>query len=204
MCKTRGFTLLELLLASVLMAVLMVGVMSVIANVVRPAASLSESRDSESPDEEAQAWVRVMHDDLRQARTIQTQGGEVVVMNNGGIDPLTQQRTHRPVIIRYAIKKVGERSCLVRYEQSLDTREVMPERRELVGIGVTRLELVPPAEFLLEPDASPQSVTKKNLAEEEKKIEPPIDGLWTLKLWTDLSDRPTIERGLAIRRSLKP
>lgn len=204
MPKTRGFTLLELLLASVLMAVLMVGVMSVIANVVRPAASLADNGSAVSLQEQAQAWVRVLHADLGQARMIKKRGDEVVVMNTGGIDPLTQQRTHRPVIIRYAIKKVGERSCLVRYEQSLDTREVMPERRELVGIGVTRLELVPPAEFLLEPDASHQSVTIKNVAEKEKKIEPPIDGLWTLKLWTDLSDRPTIERGLAIRRSLKP
>lgn len=185
MNRRAGFTLLELLLATVLTAVLMVGVLAVISRVWGPADSASDSVPGLSIGD---AVVRVLGDDLAQARTIDTTDAGLVLMSYGALDREGYSRTQRPVRIAYAVQDIGGRTWLVRSEQALDEGSNARVSRDLVASGVTRIDLTPPAiaEPLIDSDDA----------------DPPVDALWRLRVWSVGQAEPAIDRSLVLRRAL--
>ncbi|MBI1335790.1 MAG: hypothetical protein GC164_02380 [Phycisphaera sp.] len=144
----RGMTLLELLLATVISAMLMVGVMAVI---VRVAPRGGESgRDSivrgadERPaiDRTLDRVVELLHDDLTHATAIDsaTTGG-LVLTGYMGLVGDTLAHTRRPVRVVYRFERVSSTPWLIREQTVLDTTQGIRPQRELVCSGIDRIEL---------------------------------------------------------------
>ncbi|MBX2851119.1 MAG: prepilin-type N-terminal cleavage/methylation domain-containing protein [Phycisphaeraceae bacterium] len=197
MRNRSGFTLIEILLATILTAVLMVGVLAVIVSVSGPIQHSDEPGPSTIGQVDLDAITRVLAADLAQARRIETDGGELKLMSYGGLDPQDRSRTQRPVNIDYRVQWAGEAPWLVRTEQALDGQAVMARHDELVAPGVTRIALDPPAD-------QPPRITRTGSGHRilEEPIVLPADGLWRLRLWGQGRRDPIIDRPVVIRRSL--
>lgn len=200
--RNRGFTLIEMLLATVLTSVLMLGVLAVIISVSAPIkAAGGDEPEVVAARNDVEAIVRAMKADLTQARTLEAEGGELRLMSYGGLDTQTCDRTQRPVRIRYLVRTLAGRSWLMREERALDGEVVQAIRTQLVAEGVTRIELQPPADM---PVGGVGSRTARAATESGEQDEPelPVDGLWRLRVWLDAMQGPAVDRPIVMRRSL--
>lgn len=202
MRNRSGFTLIEMLLATVLTAVLMVGVLAVVVSVSGPIQA-GQGDGQAMQLMETDDVVRVLRADLAQARTLETAGGELVLMSYGSLDPLTGERTQRPVDVRYRVQTIGVRSWLVREEQPLDGEAALAVRTELVAAGVSRLELDPPTDLPVIRASGEGGRDSKEDADEETPTLPE-DGLWRLRLWREGQSQAVLDTGVVMRRSLAP
>lgn len=199
MNRQSGFTLLELLLASALTAMMMVAVMGLVTQVVRPIDAVDV--DGEAGGVVSEAWLSLLRDELGQAHTITPGNNRIDLMSFGGLDARSYERTQRPVLVRYQVAEVDGRSWLIRSEKSLDASQQRPARRELVGAGVNRVELVPavssnPAE------ASAAGRSGRDVGEVELHEQYLSEGVWLLRLWTDDPVKPAVERAVVLRERL--
>jgi prepilin-type N-terminal cleavage/methylation domain-containing protein len=143
MTGARAFTLLELLVATALSAILMVGVLAVVADLGAAAVAAQEKADPAAPlgPQALEAWVRLLREDLRHARTVVAdKEGELVLVGYGALDA-ARQRTHRPVRVLYRIEEVRGRPWVTRRQAALDCLTNQNVQRDLVCGGVTRFEL---------------------------------------------------------------
>ena len=209
MRRHGGFTLLELMLASVLMVMLMVGVLGVVASVVRPTQALARDQGSsvdvagDATIDESVAWL--LQEDLLQAVRIERGSGGLVLISYGGLDPRTHERTQRPVRVVYQTLLIGDRPWLVRVEEGLDDEAAERVRVDWVAGGVTRIELLPPPTKHRE---DPRKVLPSNnqVVKVNEITEPDIeslrDELWQLRLWVNDDEQPTIERAVVLQGGL--
>ena len=193
MRKRSGFTLIEMLLATVLTSVLMVGVLAVITRVSRPISTPIHEASLTSISIGTDAVFRVVTADLTQAREVEFDGSEIALTGFGGLDPVTKERSQRPVRVRYRVQQVADQSWLVREERLLDEGSQVVTI-ELVAPGVSRIALEPPALQFTDGMADPGRQV-------DGDFELPMDGRWRLRLWMegeqDVIDRPVIlQRGL--------
>lgn len=152
-----GFTLLELMLATVLTVLLMMGVMMVIAT-LRSSPALA-AHDGPSPADPSGAaerevtvarWIDLLREDLRHARTV-TGVSENTVRLVGplGLDAAGRAITHRPVEVVYRLVERDGRMWLFREQAALDLPSNRHRQRDLVLTGVTGFTLqrrvLPPA-----------------------------------------------------------
>lgn len=194
MRKVRGFTLLELLLASVLLALLMVGVMSVITHVVQPAEAVAQQGAARSKIDSAQAFADLLRDDLQQASVIDEVGARAIAFTGlCGLDPVTSERAQRPVRVRYFIEEVDGTAWVFRSEQALHGEAKRDARRALVCTGVTRFDLIAPQRDALQE------------GEAGDDAERPSDAVWRLRVWGggDDDEQPTVDRQVVLSRSVK-
>ena len=170
-----GFTLLELLLASALTTLLMVGVLGIVAQVGLPARQPSDaaspdaaspdaaSRDAASRDAALRGFADVLRLDLEHAASIDvTKPNRVELLGYGSLDAETRRRTHRPVRIVYHIARIGDRRWLLREQRRLDVPTNRNVQRDLVAAGVRGFELshVPLTPDRLAGEAQPPSVAQ--------------------------------------------
>lgn len=138
-CPRRGFTMIELLLASVLMAVLMIGVLAVItrlAPVDEPALT------ADQPSSEVDALIRLLRDDLLHAQHVETLSErEILLISHGSMESNTRRYVHRPVTVRYQITTVDGEPWLIRRQTALDVLTNQNEQRDLVYRGINRIAL---------------------------------------------------------------
>lgn len=189
-----GFTLIEMLLATVLMSLLMVGVLAVITRVSGPIASEATPVSLSGIAIDTDAAVRVITADLAQAQEIELVGDAVAIKGHAGLNALTKERNQRPVEVRYLIKVIADQPCLVREERLLDVKPAQAISYELVAVGITGLELEPPARVLV----SEVSGGDEDSGEEQAL---PMDGVWRLKL-RDGANQPVVDRPVILRRRL--
>jgi hypothetical protein len=178
MKSARGFTLVEMLLATVLTTILMVGVLAVIttlgtrgavADSVRPLEGLTDTQAAE-------ACARLVREDLDEATNVDaTKVGELRLSGYGALDSRSRERTGRPVNVRYAVEEIDGRPWLVRRQESLDALGLDNVLCDLVCEGVRRMELV----------KTPS----------DSKDSPPVKGphAWRLRLWTSDAAEPTFD-----------
>jgi hypothetical protein len=178
MKNSRGFTLVEMLLATVLTTILMVGVLAVITTLGTRGAVADGARPLEglSDAQAAEACARLVREDLDVATHIDaTKTGELRLSGYGALDARSRERTGRPVNIRYAVEEIDGRPWLVRRQESLDAVGRDDILQDLVCAGVRRMELVktPP----------------------DLKDGPPVEGprAWRLRLWTSDAAEPTFD-----------
>lgn len=198
MRNQSGFTLIEILLATILTAVLMVGVLAVIASISGPIQHRSDEPGQSAIGQiDLDAITRVVATDLAQARWIESAGGELKLMSYGGLDPQDRARTQRPVNIDYHVQLINDNPWLVRTEQALDGEAATAPDYELVAPGVTRIALAPPV-------GQPPRITRAGSGHRVLKepVALPADGLWRLRLWSQGHQAPVIDCPLVIRRSL--
>ena len=145
--KQRAFTLIEMLLASVLATTLMVGVLSILPR-LQPAEAARYSGDDRSSRKPTfdgmEECIALLRDDLRHADEFDfAQDGQVTLVGYCGLDRVSRQRTHRPVRVTYLVATVNGRDWLVRRQSALDVLSNDHVQWDLVLSGVTRFELAP-------------------------------------------------------------
>jgi hypothetical protein len=180
-------TLLEVLLATVLLGVLMTGLLAVVADVARTRAALpSVRRDLSDPAGRAPvagagvvaAWAAWLSNDLLHTREVDlSRSGVIELTGHAALDE-RGERSHLPARVTYRIEMAGEQRCLVR-RQVLLVEGTHGMRRDVVCWGVER--------FTLEREASGRPVA--GAAEL-----PPADTAWRLRVWTDRSAEPLEHR----------
>ncbi len=153
----RAFTLIEMLMATVLAAVLLGGVLMVVSAISRDAASAA------APGPQSlQPAVRLLEWDLSNAATMQLSddGQSFTLVGNDALDPETLSPTGRMARVVYQIDPQAH--TLAREQRYVDD-DIRPEPWiELVANGVTRIDVSSPNTDI-EVDASGNEVIPRNV-----------------------------------------
>ena len=131
----RGFSLLELLAASALAAVLMVVLLQVVGSLARSRVVLEGGAAGEEP------WradlVEHLRWDLLNAAEVTAERNRVVLAGHGSLDRATLSPGHLPVTVVYALERLGGRTWLVRRQSPRGGAGREPGWSELVCPDVT-------------------------------------------------------------------
>jgi prepilin-type N-terminal cleavage/methylation domain-containing protein len=138
----RGFTFVELLMATALLALLMVGVLAVVVAVAKPVTATDAKPDAAL--QVVQTWGSLLRDDLDQAVGADvTKPDELTMLGYSSLQTSDRRRVHRPVLITYRFEEVDGRKWLVRRQAALDMLNVHNVQRDLVCQWDGRFELQP-------------------------------------------------------------
>lgn len=131
-----GFTLVELMAALVLSALLTTAVIGVLKGMVQQRKLLPESHW-------ADGWKlqlkETLHADFAHARRMHSDSQRVILLGYGSRDAANGAVTHRPVEVTYEIEAVAGRAWLTRTEQFVGSQAAPV--RELVAHGIARLRV---------------------------------------------------------------
>lgn len=135
---SKAFTLVELLAATLLSALLMVAMLLVVAGLGRDRREMTRRAAADVPME----LTEVLRWDLLAARTIQVREGAVILSGYGSLDAKTlAAASHRPVQVIYEVRQLGDRRWLIRRQQ--DPGKPKTASAELVCAGVKAIAAVP-------------------------------------------------------------
>jgi prepilin-type N-terminal cleavage/methylation domain-containing protein len=132
---SRGFTLVEVVLATALAATLMVAVLGVTASLGRSQRVFAKETARE-PDRSA--TLDLLRRDLSQAQDAKLGNGLLDVIAYSALDPATLEPSQRPARVVYRVETHQAGSCLVREQVPLDQASAEPWK-EVVAWGVTGL-----------------------------------------------------------------
>ncbi len=141
--RRPGFTLLEMLLATALAAILMVGVLGLIADIGSSELAAAESEEPGNPPTSTwNAWAALLREDLEHAREVDlSRPNELRLVGTHALDSARREATHRPVEVVYRREEIDGRSVLVREQAALDVATNRNVQRDLVCGGVGRFDL---------------------------------------------------------------
>jgi len=133
--KRSGFTLVELLATTLLVAVLMTSVVMIVGGMGRDQRAVGAMSAAENAD----GAMMMLRWDLVNSRFVTPTADGVVLIGNGGIDHRTLTISGRPARVSYRVVH----GSLLREQELLD-EPARPQRwTELVASGVTRIALEP-------------------------------------------------------------
>jgi prepilin-type N-terminal cleavage/methylation domain-containing protein len=162
--RTRpGFTLLELLLATVLSVVLMMGVLAVLTDLSTDSQTFQASPSSEPAVQGRvlEALAELLRGDLSHAQSIEaTEPNEILLRGSGALDNRARSRTHRPVEVRYELREIDGRQWLLRRQRALDVLSNRNVQRDLVCTGIRKFELVAQGGVALSGAQGPAETTR--------------------------------------------
>jgi len=138
--RQRAFSLIELLVATALSAVLMAAVLAILTGVSRDRHRLTATESLPLP----QAMIDRFQWDLTNAQTLSPSpdGRSLELIGHGGIDSKTLAPNGRLVSVSYLVYQDGNVSCLVREQKYLDDPVAPNPWRELISVGVTNLHII--------------------------------------------------------------
>ncbi len=176
--KTRGFTMVEMLMATALAGVLMVGVMTVVVRLYSPPES---SVQSLATGRGLDRWVHLLNRELSSAQSLQVAADQSTLTLTGplGLDQVQRQSTHRPVQLRYRLVVIAGGTWLLREQESLDESTNQRMQRDLVGGPFQRLQFVVlPTARVTSPSSSASTLTRLRLRLwHADAVEPVLDRL---------------------------
>jgi prepilin-type N-terminal cleavage/methylation domain-containing protein len=140
MMRPRGFTLVEMMLATVLAAMLMAGVMTVASGLSRDRRRM-EARVS---DDRPAVLLDLIRRDLVNATAIvrHPDRGETILIGHGGLDPRTMTPSARLAKVTYRAVQQGRPSVLLREQRYLDDPIRPAAWSEIVMTGVVDFRLL--------------------------------------------------------------
>lgn len=143
MRRRLAFTLLELLLATVLLCGLMIGVLAVLTRLISPVDIAAQNASPMTADVRAMnAWLLQLRSDLEQAQIIEeSQPQHLAMVNYRSLEDEGLLQRHRPVRIQYRIESIRGRSWVVREQAWLDDLSNRNVRRDLVCHSVVGFQL---------------------------------------------------------------
>lgn len=152
--RSSAFTMMEMLLATLLTVLLMMGVLAVLVQ-VHPAADARSPSGSlnHQPGQDAwdgsidvprlDAWADLLARDLANARRIDaTRPGMIAMTGYCAIDGQTYELVHRPVRVVYRVERVDEQAWVIREQTALDVLSNRNVRVDLVCPDVDRFVVV--------------------------------------------------------------
>ncbi len=135
----RAFTLIEMLVATMLVAMLMGAVSLAVGGLARDERAIAK-RQNVARDERVLDLLRW---DLLNAKSMSVGRDGVTLIGHGGIDRGKMTATVRPSWVVYRVARRGERAGVLLREQNYRDDTVRPERwSEIVAVGVRRLDVV--------------------------------------------------------------
>jgi len=203
--RQRAFTLLELLLASALLAVLMTGILAVVTDLGRSELALQRHRTTPEEDPPAadlppedpalDAWLRLLQDDLAHARTVvSARENELALLGYSALQPGQGQRTHRPVRIEYTFEEIDHRRWLVRRQALLDLPTNQNTQRDLVCSGIQRFLI---SRVVETPPTTARASVAGTLAPATAPAPAPLGSHWRLRVWAPTQDAPCFDQVLS-------
>lgn len=169
--KNKAFTIIELLVASALSVLLMVGVLRVVGSF-----KLESQKTDATQSLKSDALIKLFIWDMLNAQTISQKDNTIVLTGHGSLERQTpsdrthrpKSATHQPVKIEYELRKTQSESWLVRRQTHLNDMTNHNAWTEVVSRGVNRFELKPtqphlittgdPKKWLHKPSPVPHSV----------------------------------------------
>ena len=115
-CRRAGFTLVEILLAVTIAAILMAAVLAVLSGVGRDQKRLATQDKTNRPT----AAIELLRWDLTNADTITPAADGIVLEGHGGIDASSLKPNNRLTRVTYRIRRDGREPDLVREQRYLD------------------------------------------------------------------------------------
>ncbi|MHB1156177.1 MAG: prepilin-type N-terminal cleavage/methylation domain-containing protein [Phycisphaerales bacterium] len=148
MKRMDGFTMLELLMALALSAMLMIGVMAVIAQLgagsVRQASADAQPGAALPGAGAMELMARLMGEDIGQAERVDaTRPSQLELIGYCGLDDRGRGRLHRPVDVVYRLEQINGRTWLVRRQMLRDVLTNQNIQRDLVCGDVTGFAISP-------------------------------------------------------------
>jgi prepilin-type N-terminal cleavage/methylation domain-containing protein len=148
-----GMTLIELLAASALAALLMVSILGVLR-------SLRVQSRVLLADDPVESWKLQLREqlqwDLTNARKMSWRPDRLCLRGYGGRETVTDRATLRPTEVIYSVREVGDRHWLVREEVHLDGRALHNRESRLSCEGVEALVVMPYEPDNLRPPEDPR------------------------------------------------
>ncbi len=150
MSSRRAFTLLEVLMATVLATVLMIGVLAVVTTLGAPAraskgAAAPPANGAAAPsldDASIDALVGLLRKDIGHATRVDaSRPNELTLLGYDALDSGARERTQRPVRVLYRIEEIDGRCWLIRRQAALDVLTNRNVQRDLVCEGLVRFEM---------------------------------------------------------------
>lgn len=170
MMHRRGFTLIEMMAATALAAIMMVAVISVVSALARhDTVSLADTHDADV----RHRLTSVIARDLRHAEYFDSEDNRLTLAGPVSLDPVSLSPTHRPAVVTYEVTEYAGRDWLLRTQVDPESRALDNRWAQLVCDGVRGLSihhgptatgLVGPAEAEEGTDASNDSRLDRTLA----------------------------------------
>ena len=135
---SRAFTLVELVAATALSAILLTVALSVVRTVNRAPLAGDAATDTAGPVARQLQW------DLSNAVVLRTDDRGLTLAGYGSLDPATQDPTRQPVLIAYTLRPAAGQLWLTREQTSLDARTEGSTTTELLCGDVARLTVDAP------------------------------------------------------------
>ena len=136
----RGFSLIEMLAAAALSAVLMIGLLAVVSSVGRTRRAFAERQEQSGWSAGVADLIRF---DVRNARTITAAANRLTLTGTGALDAATLVPTHRPVRVEYSLQQAAGQSWLVRRQTDLDVQSNRNSWSDAVCPGVAAFAAEP-------------------------------------------------------------
>src|SRR5438552_1574402 len=137
MSHHRAFTLLEMLLATMLSVILIGGVLAMSAALAR-----DQKRMSSRPQSNAEGIVELIQFDLANARSMtqSADGQAIIFIGHGGLDRRTFAATNRLTRVIYRVDP--DHATLTRRQEYLDDPARPQKWEELVATNVARIDVI--------------------------------------------------------------
>ena len=149
MKMNKAFTTIELLVATGLSVLLMVGLLQVVAAVQRDMAEMQASKLNHGFDR----FVDILRWDLAHARTVQQDKEHLTLVGYNSLDRRGFRlkdgfgdhgsNHHQPVRVTYRIKRIGSSEWLIRFQTDLDILSNRNTWSEPVCFGIDSFKLEP-------------------------------------------------------------
>jgi type II secretory pathway pseudopilin PulG len=137
--KRKAFTLLELLLANMLIAILLGALLLLISSLSREQKKMTVVLDQD-PTRSILALLRHDLSNSESARALPNQRG-FILTGHAGLDSKTLTPTDRRARVIYEIRRRGNVLCLIREQSYLDD-PIKPQRfEELIATNITSLSI---------------------------------------------------------------
>ena len=137
--RRKAFTLVEILVAVTIAAVLIAAVLALLTDVGRDHKRLAADLATFRPD----AVVELLRWDLTNADSITPTRDGIALRGHGGIDAATLRPNNRLVLVSYVVRREGRASYLVRDQRYLDDPVRPQPWSDVVTAGVAAVTVTP-------------------------------------------------------------
>jgi len=136
--QAKGFTIMELLIASALAAILMIGILFATTQLARQTQRL---RKVSSPTQ-FNSMVELLHKDLKLATACRVTENQIHLQGFMLLDKKTQRPMQQPAQVIYRLVEVGNEHWLMRHQRAINNLTFDDMDANLVCKGITTMQLI--------------------------------------------------------------